>query len=207
MDGTTLSKAAKIIIKVGEQIEEMNEILGERLIEALTGEMRVVYSSDYSKDSKGGWMIMHYLWNIALYKGTRKKNPDAHIAVKTVLYHEHDSNIQGWVPSIYVMYSPDKSPFDLNDTFWIFDTLNKENEYRLEEDHRLWHWETNKKNDSWAFCIPLVKMNNEKDLINQIVEPVKNLIKQTANAFPERCDAFHFIQEDNGLRILDENHK
>ena len=208
MEGVKLLNAAKIITKAGEQIEALVEILEEKLIDALIDKkqkIRAEHRDSGGVDSAGGWMLQKYFWDIALLKG-RNKKPYAHIAIQVVLYDEGEVQIQGWEPSIYLMYVPGEENFELKSfCFWLSKLLG--NECRLDGD-RLWRWTEIEEDDSWMFSMPLVKMNCEEDLVRQIVKPVKQLIdgKTPSAAFPPDSVANRFsMGNENILSILIDN--
>jgi hypothetical protein len=207
MNGKKLMNAAEIISKAGEQIEALVEILNEKLIDALTDEKQKIRAEAWTDDgvnSAGNWMIKSYFWDIALLKGKSKK-PYAHVAIQIVLYDEDEVQIQGWEPAIYIMYVPGEAEFDLESfCFWLSKLLDEG--CHMDGD-LLWRWEEFEEDDSWMFSVPLVKMNCEEDLVQQIVEPVKKLITGGApsHAFSSDSVAFHFTHEGDKLRILVEN--
>lgn len=205
MDGIKLKMAARIIAKTGEQIEALMEVLQEKMINALNDDkqkIRAQYFNDDQEDSAGGWMIKSYLIDIAVYKGKSRK-PYAHIAVRIVLYDEDETLIPGWEPSLYVMYGSGKYEFAL-DSFWLSKVL--EEECQLDSEH-LWRWQ-DEGEPGWGFVLPLVKLNCEEDLVQQIVEPVKKLIagNTLSDAFPSDSVAFRFaVGNDDKISILVEN--
>ena len=207
MNGVKLYTAARIIAKAGEQIDVLMNILIDKLIVVLKDEKQKIRAENRDHDeidSAGDWLIESYLEDIALLKG-RSTKPYAHLAIQAVLYDEVEANIPGWEPSIYIEYSPGEMAFNLgDDSFWISDTLDEENEYQLDKNCRLWLWETYDKGDSWAFCIPFVKLNSEESLVEQIVVPVKKLLEGIAAsaAFPSNSVAFQFSKGNNGVSIL-----
>ncbi|MBU4491205.1 MAG: hypothetical protein KKD69_01950 [Euryarchaeota archaeon] len=209
MNGKKLMNAAEIISKAGEQIEALVEILNEKLIDALTDEkqkIRAKECTDEGVNSAGDWMFKSYFWDIALLRGKSKK-PYAHVAIQIVLYDEEEVQIQGWEPSIYIMYATGEGEFELESFCFRFSKL-LDAECHLDGD-RLWRWEEEaEEDDSWMFSIPLVKMNCEEDLVQQIVEPVKKLIAGNTphDAFPSDSVAFRFaVGNDDKLSILVED--
>lgn len=207
VNGKKLLNAARIISSAGAQIESMIEILNDKLIDTLGDEKKKVRVdadwADKSIRSAGNWLITSYFWDIALLKG-RSNKPYAHLAIQVMLYNEDEEfRIQGWEPSIYVMYAPGEDEFE-SDSNRLHRML--EENARLDED-RLWRWKEFEENDSWLFALPLVKINCEDDLVQQIVQPVKRLIagETASEAFPSDSVAFHFAQEGDTLRILADN--
>ncbi len=209
MNGKKLMNAAEIITKAGEQIEALNEILQDKLIDALADEkqkIRAKFLTDDVVHSAGNWMIKSYFYDIALFKGKSKK-PYTHLAIQIVLYDEEEVQIQGWEPSIYIMYCPGEDEFDLESFCFRFSNLLDE-ECHLDGE-RLWRWaEESEEDDSWMFSVPLVKMNCEEDLVQQIVGPVKKLIAGNTphDTFPSDSVAFRFaVGNDGKLSILVED--
>lgn len=205
MNGKKLMNAAKIITQTGEQIGVLVDILHEKLIDALTDEKQKIRAEAWTDDgvnSAGEWMLTSYFWDYALLKGKSKK-PYTHVAIQIVLYDEEEVQIQGWEPSIYIMYAPGQDAFDLESFCFRFSNLLDEG-CHLDGDC-LWRWEEFEEDDSWMFSVPLVKMNCEEDLVQQIVEPVKKLIAGNiqSDAFPSDSVAFRFaIGNDDKLSIL-----
>lgn len=207
-NGNKILNAAKIIIKTGEQIESLIEILEEKLIDALTDEKQKIRAEEWTDDgvnSAGDWIIKSYFWDVALLRGKSKK-PYAHVAIQIVLYDDEEVQIQGWEPSIYIVYAPGEDEFDLESFCFRFSKLDAGCHL---DGGLLWRWgEEAEEDDAWIFSIPLVKMNCEKDLVQQIVQPVKRLIdgETPSQAFPDDSVAFRFTQEGDKLRILADNH-
>jgi hypothetical protein len=207
-NGNKILNAAKIIINTGEQIESLIEILEEKLIDALTDEKQKIRAEEWTDDgvnSAGDWIIKSYFWDVALLRGKSKK-PYAHVAIQIVLYDEEEVQIQGWEPSIYIVYAPGEDEFELESFCFRFSKLIDE-DCHLDGD-RLWRWkEKAEEDDSWIFSLPIVKMSCEEDLVRQIVEPVKRLIagETPSQAFPSDSVAFRFTYEGDKLRILVEN--
>ncbi len=56
--------------------------------------------------SAGDWIIKSYFWDKLYYSGGKSKKPYAHVAIQIVLYDEEEVQIQGWEPSIYIVYAP-----------------------------------------------------------------------------------------------------
>ena len=105
----------------------------------------------------------------------------------------------------YIIYAPGEAEFELESFCFRFSKLDAG--CHLDGD-RLWRWgEEAEQDDAWMFSIPLVKMNCEEDLVQQIVQPVKRLIagETPSQAFPSDSVAFHFVQDGDKLRILIEN--
>jgi hypothetical protein len=206
MDGIKLFTAAKIIAKAGAQIEGLMEVLEEKMINALNDENQKIRAQcwgDDEEDSAGGWMIKSYLQDIAMLKG-KKQKPYAHIAIQIALYDENEAQIQGWEPSLYVMYGSGEDGFGLG-SFWLSKILEEKGQ--LDSSERLWSWK-DEDEEGWAFVLPLVKLNREEDLVQQIVEPVKKLIadKTRSDAFPSNSVALRFaVGNDDKLSILIEN--
>ena len=202
MDGIKLLTAARIIAKAGEQIDTMIEILGEKLIEALTNEKEKKSAVDWSEDGNYGkeaWIYKSYLCDIALLQGKSPK-PYAHIAVQIVLYDEDEAQIQAWEPSLYIMYGPGEEAFTLEDSLWL--SSAKEDKWHL-DGNRLWRWKEDD-GECWGFVLPLVKLNSEEDLVEQVVVPVKKLLEGLApsDAFSLNSVAFQFTEGYDGIKIL-----
>jgi len=206
MDGIKLLTAARIIAKAGEQIETMIEILKDKLIEGLTDEQKkisAVYLLGDGENSDGNWMIKSFFWDIALIKEEKRKNkkPYAHIAIKIVLYDEDELQISGWEPSLYIMYGPGEEAFNFEDSLWL--SSAKDDEWNL-DGNRLWRFKEDDE-DGWGFVLPLVKMDSEKALVEQIIEPVKKLLGDLppSDPFPSNSVAFRFTEVNDGINILD----
>jgi len=203
MNGEKLLTAAKIVAKAGEQIEQIIELLNEKLIEVITDdEKKIRADDDYYHgeiDSSGGWIIKTYLWDIALLQG-RSKKPYAHLAVQIMLYDEEECNIRGFQPAIYIMYTPGEDEFD-EDSVRISRLLSED--CHLDGEH-LWRWDEIDKDDSWMFAVPLVQMQNEEILMKQIVEPVKKLLNSQSPsiAFAGESMAFKFSIDQEGNIIM-----
>lgn len=205
MDGIKLLTAARIIAKAGEQIEAMIEILKDKLIEGLTDEQKkisAVYLLGDGENSYGDWMIKSYFWDIALIKEKKGKNkkPYAHVAIKIVLYDEDEQQISGWEPSLYVLYGLGEEAFDVNS---LLLSSAKEDGWNL-DGNRLWRFKEDDE-DGWGFVLPLVKMDSEKALVEQIIEPVKKLLGDLppSDPFPSNSVAFRFTEVNDGINILD----
>ncbi|MCX5831363.1 MAG: hypothetical protein NT140_05680 [Deltaproteobacteria bacterium] len=206
MDGAKLLTAAKIIVKAGEQIEAIISILKEKLGEALTNE-NIEIDVDYDTDeeySEGDWIYKSYLWDIALFKikrGKKTKQPFAHIAIKVVLYDEDECKDSKWEPSLYISYGTGEIAFDLESSLWL---SPKKKGWDL-DGNKLWNWKEEDE-QGWGFVLPLVKLNFEETLVEQIIKPVKKLFDGTASAdaFPSDNDglAFRFTQDVNGTKII-----
>ncbi len=201
MDGITLKTAANIIVKAGEQIDAMLAILIDKLTDALTNgnnKIRAENRNDDTQESAGSWMIKSYLEDIALLKG-RSQKPYAHVAVQIVLNDDDEAKIQGWEPSLYVIYGLGEDAFDLKDFRLSFAKANK---WEL-DGNRLWRWKKEGE-EGWAFVLPLVKLDFEKTLIEQVVEPVKKLLQDPihSNPFPDKSVAFQFTKSSDGINIL-----
>ena len=203
MSGEKLLIAAKIVAKAGEQIEQIIELLNEKLIEVITDDENKIRADgdwyDKSIDSSGGWMIKTYLWDIARFQGKSKK-PYAHLAVQIMLYDEEESRIRGFEPSIYIMYSPGEEEF--GEESIRLSCMIEENA-RLDGD-RLWRWKEFEVDDSWMFAVPLVKMQNEEALMEQVVEPVKKLLakEKPIIVFAGDSMAFKFSFDQEGSLIM-----
>lgn len=193
MNGSKLLSAAIIIEKAGGQIEAMIEILKNKMEKELENhEMRVDPNwGDDEDQSIGGWMLTSYLFDIAmLKKDKRAKKPFAHIAIKIVLFDKKEIDIKGWEPSIYVMYTAGLDEFEI-DSFWLTEVLEEGCE--LDDNRRLWRWSENDENAGWGFVLPLVKLNNEEDLSNQVIYPIKELL--AGRVFPANSIAFCYEVE------------
>jgi hypothetical protein len=205
MNGQTLLTAAEIMVKAGEQIEAMMEILGEKLMDISTNkENKIRVKELRGEEDYNGWLLSYWLKDYALLEG-RKAIPYAHIAVKVVLYDDDEKQIEGWEPSLYVMCGEGRVPFDIDDV-WLSEPLDHYS--AIKNGDRLLKWEATEEVDAgWVFVVPLVRLNCEEDLVLQIVEPVKKLIdaNKPAAAFLKDSVAFRFTQEGDKLRILVEN--
>lgn len=197
MNGKTLLTAAEIIVKAGEQISALMDVLGKEFIEELKtckGVVRAKKDVDNSEDDTEGWLCTSWIQDFGLYE-SRKQKPSRHVAVQVVLYDENEAQVPGWEPALYVMYGIGEEAFVLTDC--RLSSVIKEKGRLVGE--RLWHWEASDEYDeTWAFTLPLVKLNSEKDLIQQIVEPVKKLIdgEDPVGAFPTDSVAFRFVVEE-----------
>lgn len=208
MNGATLKNAAKIIVKAGMQIDSLLDLTMSKLEDAVSeidNVGRVCVGEVYSGDDDNGWITTNCINNLAVYE-KRSKKPNSHIAVEVVVYDEEEASNQGWEPSIYVMFSDDREPFDAS-TWRILDMV--ENELRISSlDRRLWcsYQEDEGKDDfsCWMFVLPLVKINNEDDIVKHIVEPAKKIISGgfSASPFSEGSPAFSYSLDGEKISIL-----
>jgi len=206
MDGEKLRTAATIMVEAGKQIDEMIDILEEKLIEAFTNEKEKKSAEEYDyegENNKGNdWISKCWLWDIELQKETRKghKKTEAHIAIKVVLYNEDEMKDSNWEPSLYVIYKKGEKAFNLENSLWIHSA--KKEGWEL-DGNRLWRWKEEDE-EGWAFVLPLVELDSENTLKEQIILPVKKLLENSfaSNPFPDKPVAFQFNQGKDGLSIL-----
>lgn len=206
MEGKKLFQAAKIVNLAGKQIEAMAESLYEKLWDALESLADVGEISDggskYTKDNSG-WLTIRYFADLAI-KDKQKKKPNRHVAFQVFLFDEEkEALLPGWEPSIYVFYGPGREPFE-DDSMRIAAFL--EEDVKLDEDDsRLWRWheEDEDEFDAWFFAVPLVKINNEDDLQEQIVNSVISLLEKDdpRKAFPDNSVAYSYTIEEDTISL------
>jgi hypothetical protein len=194
MEGRKLLNAAEIIVKAEGQIDALIETLDIKLRDELEKRYSRVVSSEKGDD---------WLWfrNYALTEKGRKK-ASRHLAFQVVLYDEDEKAIEGWEPSLYVMCGESKEPFSIDDNFWLSEA--PDNYSDIKYDGRLLRWEETDDIDAgWGFVLPLVKLNSEKALVEQIVEPVKKLLEDISPTDPFlNSVAFRFTKGNDSINIL-----
>lgn len=207
MDGLTLMNAAKIIEKSGEQLEVIIDLLKSKFHDVFSGDhikFDIEWSEDDNDMTDGNWMLRSYLFTIALYETTKKKKPSQFIMIRLVLIDEMEEAVKGWEPSIYV-FSVNNEDLGV-ESFLLSEILDK-GRCLLHDTRRLWisnGSSDNSESIQWGFVIPLVKLNNEDDLVHQIVNPVNKLVKNVNDPvpFPINCKAFCYEYSGDELSIL-----
>jgi hypothetical protein len=209
MEGKQLFNAFYIAIKSWEQTQAMGGILFESLKSNLEKLENVSFvESGYSKCLYDDleYVAINWLEDLAITEKTKRK-PSRHIAFQVILYDENEeSMVKGWEPSIYISCIPGRETIS-EDSIRISDFMG--NTYLDENDSRIWRWyelaEAEDEFDSWFFAVPLVKINYENDILEQIVKPAIRLFdeKSSASIFTTNSIAHHFKINGNEIVIND----
>ena len=204
MNGDTLKSAAKIIVKSGAQIDALFDLTLKNLEEKLTeishiGKIHLGKSEVVEDD--GSWITTSYLKNLEIFTHKARK-PTSHIALNVVLYDEKEVNIKGWEPSIYIMFSDDREPFEEG---WLVNDMLEDDEFRQsKKDQRLWctyNAEGADDYSEWLYVVPLVKINSVEDIINELVEPVRKVLEEDIDKqiFNEGSSVFKYDESEQKL--------
>lgn len=219
MNGEKLLNAATIIVKAGAQIEALIEKLAENLkekIDSVDGLRCSLDKPQYEYCDANEWLVGNAFRNIEINEG-RKTNSSKQLAFQVILYNSEDSELKNWQPAIYIMYAPGiDEPFE-PDSILLTDQELKPSINQDEDRIVRWDEDVLGVIDSWFFVVPLVRINNEADISEQIVEPAIKLLKQElakqeqeateqteVNIFPKDSIAFRFFLDGEGnLQIKD----
>lgn len=197
MIGDTLKNAAKIIVKSGGQIDALFDLALKHLEEKLK-KISYIKKVDLGKselvEDEGQWITTSYLKNLEIFNNKARK-PTSHIALMVVLYDEKEININGWEPSLYIMFSDDRDQF--NEGWLISDMLEDDDFRQSKKDQRLWCRYNDEGADDyseWLYVVPLVKINAEEDIINELVEPVIKILEKDFDKqiFNEGSSVFNY---------------
>jgi hypothetical protein len=210
MKGKRLLTAAEVVLTAGKQIESMLTCLETKMTEALS---RAKYAEKGEIEEEFAdtdtWICEGSVKSIPLYENTRKKSPYAWLGFQATIYDEEDiSQVNGWEPSLYVMYSPGDS-FGFGAFNWSL------NEF-IEPSNRIFIFPSDEDDpgclDSWCFVLPLTEIGTEKALEDYIVTPVINLLEAKEidriksldenTIFSSDNPAFRFHKDGDIINIL-----
>lgn len=207
MEGKKLFQAAKIVSKACGQIQALGDALYLKLEKELKQLENVSdVSSGYSKyeNDSSTWLSIRWMEDLAITDSPKRK-PTRHVAFQIFLYDEgEDAMIKNWEPSIYIIYGPGRDSFE-DDSIRITSCFEDDFTVLDKNDNQLWRWYelSDDTLDSWFFAVPLVKINNESDLQEQIVNPVISLLKtdDPKGSFPDNSCAYKFNVVDGNISI------
>jgi hypothetical protein len=150
------------------------------------------------------------LINYELYKKGSKK-PDAFIGIQVKLFDIQESKIVGKNPLLYVLFSGcECGEWDANE-FMISKVFNEDCIYELEDDC-VWQCydedeelgsERDFEETLFAYVIPLVEINNNDDITELIIEPIKMAIlgKKIGPYLKKNNKVIKFVSVDNEVTL------
>lgn len=130
-------------------------------------------------------LLIEIKWDASLSpkceKGKGNRKAYGQLGVHLAFHNENYSKNDGWEPTLFVLYAPDDSQFSLES----IDHILRE-EFICPQDDRVWRWKKEGKAsesmNSWMFAVPLVAINNGKDIHTKIVSPAKALLSDPENS-------------------------
>lgn len=182
MEGRTIYKAAQIVSRTGEQIEQMlnriDEFVADLVSESMVFKTSISHNDDANDSS--GWLYTSDMRGYGLIKTKAKKKESVQLAFLTRIMDEDEySNIRNWEPCLYVLIDlSDGEPWEI-DNFFLYSAFD--DDFFLSPDSRLLVWDEEDSRGA-IFVVPLTSISDEVILKEQIVAPAFSMAEKLLEA-------------------------
>lgn len=184
-NGAQVVEAVRGVQKVWEQIEALVDVFAmnlRRAVPAFDGRVSKLSVTDGDSDGPdAGWVYERWHWNYVIAGGgeSRKHHP-SYLALDFVLHDDVTEKVIGNQPVVYVLCCSDGEFDDIAEEVFRLDaSFLREEGWKLDADGKLWTWtSTDGRTFYWVFCVPLLAINDEQDVRNELVLPAIRLIEE-----------------------------
>lgn len=182
-NGAQVVDAVRGVQKLGKQIEALVDVFAMNLrreVAALASRVGKLGVTDGNSNGPGaGWVDERWHWNYVVAGGgeSRRRYP-SYLALDFVLDDDVTEKVIGKQPMVYVLCCSDgEFKYIAEEDFRLEASFLDDEGWELDADGKLWTW-TDGASFYWVFCVPLLAINDERAVRNELVLPAIRLIEE-----------------------------
>ena len=186
--GNSVTKSAKFIAKIGEQVESMIQLITTNLSDSFKNIEKYYYPSEdwkyRTRYDQYEWVLSDYSCCIGLKlkekkKSNPKSDPIGYLIIQISLWQDGAEFVGNEEPLIHISWWDDPIEIDKDNNY--FGSLFGDDEDFVIESSVLINWNPEAKTiqeQRWSYSLRLTSINDLNDIRNKIVNPVIDLFNK-----------------------------